>query len=328
MAARKSCTHLTWTEAKNKSGIGGSSSKGQKKNKDHLRKQDHGQVLAAKIIAKQNGGADEAETRKLEKAYRKQEEKAAVLAAKRHEERELKRLEAMQEVQRYEQAKEKFKELMDQLRQKDSNELPTLDLSEIDWQDEDTKVKIIECRKMQLDEIMALEAMIPEMDLVISANSRLSELQEKVEKFESEGNEALRSSIAKHPPISFYIRVEVDDYRESKPDDSSNMDLNAMFVLRVTLPPLYLNSEGSQAPVWEFEHVMVTDKTEMCSAEKPLESLAWMDVQQIQEEMSANAQEELLPYPAVYECAVTWLSENIFGYLNMHPHLLATKDLQ
>eukprot|EP00977_Amphora_coffeiformis_P007458 scaffold1620_cov148-Amphora_coffeaeformis.AAC.3 len=325
MAARKSCTHMTWAEAKNKSGLG--SSKGQKKSKV-LKGQDHATALAAKIIAKQGGGVAEAEKRKLQKAYRKQEEKAAALAAKREEERELKRLEALQEVQRYEQATEKFRELMEQLREKEMNEMPTLDLSEIDLEDEGTQLKIVECRQMQLDEILALEAMIPEEDFVISLDSRLSELREKLEQLaENEENGDVRSSIAKHPPISYYIRIEVDDYRDKVDEDDDDQpvqDLNAMALLRVTLPPLYLNADGSQLPLWEFAHVMVTDKTEMCSADKPLESLAWLDLPRIQQDMSAKAREELLPYPAVYETAVTWLSENIFDYLNLHPHLLAT----
>ena len=328
MAACKSCTHMTWAEAKNKSGLGGgSSSKGQKKNKDNLRRQDHGQVLAAKIIAKQGGGVAESEKRKIQKAYRKQEEKAAALAAKREEERELKRLEASQEVQRYEQAREKLREMMDQLREKESNDIHTLDLSEIDLEDKDTQLKIVQCRQMQLDEILALEAMIPEEDFVVSLNSKLPELREKLENLdEQEESGDLRSSIAKHPPISYYIRIEVDDYRDTNYDEDNELDrdLNVVILLRVILPPLYLNADGSQMPAWEFDHVMVTDKREMCSADKPLESLAWLDASRIQQDMFAKAQEELLPYPAVYETAVTWLSENIFDYLNMHPHLLAT----
>ena len=67
MAARKSCTHLTWGEAKSRSGQAVS---GQKKNKEVLRKQDHGAVLAAKIIKKQGGDSKSAENKKLAKQFK------------------------------------------------------------------------------------------------------------------------------------------------------------------------------------------------------------------------------------------------------------------
>ena len=305
MAARKSCTHLTWAEAKANTG-----SAAVKKNKGVLRKQDHGQVLAAKIIAKEGGGVDD---RKLRKAYQKQEEKAAAISAKRQEERELKRLASLQEINPYDSAKEKVAVL---LAVKATDDIPHLDLlaEGVDLDNEDTQTRIAECKQMQVDELMALEAMIPQKDFVLSDASQLSELREKL--LEND------SRVAYHPPISFIIQLDIDDYRDTNDD----MKLNALVLLRVTLPPLYQSSEGSQTPLWEFEHVMVTDKTAKCSADKPVESLAWLDTNEIQRAMSKYAQEDLLPYPCVYEVAVTWLSENIFEFLNMHPHLLATSE--
>ena len=328
MAARKSCTHLTWAEAKQKSGIGGGGDgKIKKKNKEHLRKLDHGQVLAAKIIAKQGGGGA-VQDRKLQKAHRKLEEKAAALAAQREQERALKRLESLQEVQRFQQAQEKLQQLMDQLRENDTNDLPTSgsEWSAIDWDninhdDDETLTKLVECRQMQLDEVMALQAMIPEEDFIISTASELSKLQEYLERL-NEGDVAAREFVAKHPPISFYIRLQIDDHRADQVDSN----LNALLLVRVTLPPLYLNPDGdSQIPIWEFPHVMVTDKDELCSADKPLESLAWLDTVRVQESLSRLAAEELLPYPAVYETTVTWLSEHVFDVFQWHPHLQATQ---
>merc|ERR1712194_662255 len=113
-----------------------------------------------------------------------------------------------------------------------------------------------------------------------------------------------------------------DDYRGD--DNEHEMDLNVLILMRVTLPPLYLNSEGSQTPVWEFLDVMVMDKKFFCSADKPLESLAWLDEQKLKDAMNSEAQESLLPYPCVYESVVTWLSENVYDYLNIQYHLLAT----
>ena len=321
MAARKSCTHLTWGEAKSRSGQGTS---GQKKNKEVLRKQDHGAVLAAKIISKQGGNAASAENKKLAKQYRKIEEKSAAIAAQRLEEREEKRLAALQEVKPYDRVKERVSEMLQELRDKEDDAIPKADTTnDIDLNDEEVQAKIAECKQMQLDEIMALEAMIPEEDCVISNASNIDELREKLEQFESDGDEATRSSIAKHPPISYIIKLEVDDYRDDT--DDPEMDLNVILLLRVTLPPLYLNSEGSQTPSWDFEYVMVSDKNVFCSADKSLETLAWLDEKGVKDGMNKQAEEDLLPYPCVYEVAVTWLSENIFGYLNMQSHLLATK---
>jgi hypothetical protein len=253
------------------------------------------------------------------------EEKNAAIAAQREEERETKRLASMQEVRPYDMAREKVAELLGQLRGKTADNLPKINEdASVDPSLEETRDKIAECKQMQADEIMALEAMIPEEDFVISNASKLPELKEKLEQMEID-------SIAKHPPISYFIKLDIDDYRDANPADgekNDSMDLNALLLLRVTLPSLYLNSSGegtSPAPHWDFESVMVTDKKAYCSADKPLESLAWLNEDQIKQDMSKQAKEDLLPYPCVYEMAVTLLSENIFGYLNFYPHLLATK---
>jgi hypothetical protein len=321
MAARKSCTTLSWAEAKARSGIAAS---GVKKNKEVLRKQNHGDVLAAKIIAKSGGGVKEAEDRKLKKAFRKQEEKAAAIAAQRAEEREQKRLAAMQEVKPTDRAIERSTEILQELREKETDDPPNVNVDSIDFNDEDTLAKIVECKQMQVDEIMALEAMVPEEDFVLCNGSRIDELREALELCDDDI--AMRQQIAKHPPLSFYIRLQLDDDQDAAGDDvAAEMNLNAQIVVRGTLPPLYLNSDGSQQPMWSFEYVMVTDKNQFCSADKPLESMAWLDEIKLKQGMEQKAEDELLPYPCVYELAVTWLSENIFQSLNMQSHLLATK---
>lgn len=279
-------------------------------------------MLASKIIAKQGGNAASAENKKLAKQYRKIEAKSAAIAADRLEEREQKRLAALQEVRPYDRVKEHVSKILKELRDKE-DDVPPPD-ADIDWNDEEVQAKVAECKQMQLDEIMALEAMIPEEEFVLSSVSDIEGLREKLEQYESDPDDAsVRSSIVKHPPISYIIKLEVDDYRDEK--DDPEIDLNVILLLRVTLPPLYLNSDGSQAPNWDFNYVMVTDKNQYCSADKSLESLAWLDEQGIKDSMNKQAAEDLLPYPCVYEVAVTYLSETIFGYLTLQSHLLATK---
>lgn len=325
MAARKSCTKLTWGEAKSRTG---QVTTGQKKNKEHLRKQDHGALLSAKIIAKQGGNVASSENKKLAKQYRKIEAKSAAIAADRLEEREQKRLAALQEVRPYDRVKEHVSTLLQELKDNGNDGPPPTmadnNEADIDWNDEEIQAKVAECKQMQLDEIMALEAIIPEEDFVLFSASDIEALREKLEQFEADPDDAaVRSSIVKHPPISYTIKLEVDDYRDTT--DDPEMDLNAILLLRVTLPPLYLNSEGSQTPIWDFDsYMMVTDKNAFCSADKSLESLAYLDEKGIKDSMNQEAAENLLPYPCVYEIAVTYLSENIFSYLTMQSYLLAT----
>ncbi len=69
MAARNSCTHITWGEAKSKDNPGGNG----KKVKAPPKKLPHNQILAAKIMAK--NGFSAGDERKIQKAYRKQEGK-------------------------------------------------------------------------------------------------------------------------------------------------------------------------------------------------------------------------------------------------------------
>jgi len=322
MAARKSCTHLTWGEAKSRSGQAVS---GQKKNKEVLRKQDHGAVLAAKIIKKQGGDSKSAENKKLAKQFKKLELKAEERAAQRRAEVEEERLAKMEELRPYDRVQEKVAEKMEELRDQEfALKLESVGDAGVDLNDEDTQVKIAECKRMQLDEILALEAMIPETDFMIYESSRVETLRELLDKYEADdSDEAARSEIAQHPPITYLIKVEADDDR-NLPDDPE-MDLNVTILLQVTLPPLYLNSDGSQKPQWKIQYVMVSDKNAYCSADKALDSLAWLNEKDLFEGMNQNAEEELLPYPCVYGVAVTWLSENIFSFLTMQSHLLATK---
>ena len=311
MAARKSCTHLTWAEAKNKSGI----STGVKKNKEYLRKQNHGTLQAQKIISKH--GVDDSETRKLQKVYRKLDEKSAAIAAQREEEREQPRLEALQEDRPYERAKEKCAELMQHLRMKglDAGE-SIVSLNDVSTDD----TTVVECKRMQLDEIIALEALIPEDEFCLIESSDIQGLRQKFDEMDA-GNDVSKS-IVQHPRLSLLIQLEVEGSLATPSDEL--MDLTALIILYVGLPPLYLNSDDglSEVPSWRFRHVMVTDKDIFCSADKPLESMAWLDEKAILQAMTDFARGELVPYPCVYEVAVTWLSEHLFKYLNLHPHLL------
>jgi hypothetical protein len=318
MAARNSCTHITWSEAKSKVNPGGSNGK---KVKAPPKKQPHNQILAAKILAK--NGFSAGDERKIQKAYRKQEGKAVAASAKHEEERELKRLASLQEVRPYEQAKQKLFELALELQQQ-SLPLPesTLTLTDSDPNDSlaielDELIKIAECKEMQINEILSLEAMMPD-DFLVSTASNMSELQHKLDELSQTepDDETLLQSIAKHPPLSFFLKLEIDDV--STDISNGEMELVALILLRVTPAPLY---PSSAPPRWDFESVMVTDKLAMCSADKPLESLAFLEEKRLQQALLEKAEEEILPYPCVYELGVTWLSEQVFEFLQLQPHV-------
>ena len=89
MAARKSCTHMTWAQAKSKSG-GGDHDRSRKKKT--IIQVTHGQALTAKIVRKHSAPPEFTQT-ELRRA-RKQEEKALALADKISGEREAERRES------------------------------------------------------------------------------------------------------------------------------------------------------------------------------------------------------------------------------------------
>ena len=315
MASRKSCTHFTWAEAKAKNGGGSASSN---KKKIPPKKQSHNEILAAKII---NKSADVDADRKIQKAYRRQEEKAAALAAKRDEERELKRLASLQEVKPYDMAKDK---LLDLVERQQEAPLPSVNAAITNNLEEMTN--IAECKAMQCDEIVALEAMMPENFYIVSS-SNFGDLQELVEQYRDAGNceESLLLKLRDHPPISFLITSEVDCTDPAMNNGGVEMELVALMLIQVTLPVDY---PTQSPPRWDFVYTMVTDKLAFCSVDKPLESLTWFDEASLREALNNYAMENLLGFPCVYELGCTWLPEHVFEFLNLHPHAILSSKQQ
>jgi hypothetical protein len=345
MAARKSCTHLTWAEAKEKSGLGATHKK-----KDYNKQQ---QPQALKLLAKT---FDTDENRKLAKQQYKLEQKLAVVAAKLERDRNLQRALAQGTVRPFDMAQEQLTAEMNELRSKHSDDSQDMILASdndtaiqqqiendesLPQQDDDTNT-IIECKQLQLDELLALEAMMEDGDLVLTTG--VAALRAKVARLEA-GDDSMRVAIALHPPIELYMKLSIDDNRtatattpihdvsaESTSSSSSMMRLNCSVLLCIRFPSLYLcstddSTAGSTvphtAPHWDFKRVFVTDMAATCRADKPLESVAWLDTNALQTTMTESAA-HVLPYPCVYETAVTWLSEHIFDYVTMRPHVLAT----
>jgi hypothetical protein len=307
MAARNSCTHITWAEAKGKSGVGGAGGK-----KKTLKTQvTHDQALTAKIIAK-NSAPPEFNQAELRRA-RKHEAKTASLARKRAEERELEK-QQQDVIQPYEEAKKRMLDVALERQEEEAKETSgsssTADLSQMQ--------QIVQCKEMQLDEIMALEAIfVDTQDFLVLTACNADELRTKIEEWQDdEENEALLRSVVDHPALSFSLQLSIDSTDET--------DLVASLLLQVTLPPSY---PEAGLPNFEVAYFMVTDCTAVCSADKPLESLAHLKEEELLTTLSEQAQ-EIVPDPCVYELATMWLTDNVFEFCEVHTHgqLQVNKD--
>jgi hypothetical protein len=175
--------------------------------------------------------------------------------------------------------------------------------------------QITECKGMQLDTLMTLKAIFADADEYrVCEATRLEDLRQAHESFlEDEYNETVLKSLVGHPEASFTIQFTVPNEMGIL-NNADDMELYALVVLHMTLPPKYPNT----APTIQIVHdwCMVTDKNAVCSPDKPLEMLAFWDESKLQAALAEEIK-GILPYPCVYEVGVTWLTESIFNYLEL-----------
>ncbi len=309
MAARKSCTHLTWAEAKAK--VGGST--GSKKPLIP-KKIDHGKALTAKFIAKNGASQDDiAREKTLLKRAKRDEERAAAVALKRSTEREKERLE--RQVKPFDLAKERMIQLAKCKRDE------VIETRKSDERSMDELQIVAECRELQLNEVLALEAIYADTgELLISDSSQLDILQQNIENWQMENeNLSILQEIGHHPNISFTIQIIVDGICNDE-DGNESYELAATLLLNVTLPSLYpLDESNACTPVFEVEYFMATDREAVCGPDKPLESLAHLDEGQLKNALM-EAAKQILPDPCVYEVITTCLTEQLFNYLKLTVH--------
>jgi hypothetical protein len=230
------------------------------------------------------------------------------LNAKRDEERALER--ASQVVKPHEQARQRLHELaLEYAAATVTSESTRMDTDVI--KDVSEMKLCAECKQMQLDEIMGLEAIFMDTDDFLMAQStNLEELRTMMEEYQmDEENESLLRSVVGHNPLSMYLQQSIED--------TNNSNLVASLLLRVTYPPLY--PLGGSTPQIDIPYFMVTDRTVVCSADKPLETLAYLEERQFQDAIQAESQ-HLLPDPSVYEVVSSWLPEHLFSFVTMHTH--------
>jgi len=317
MAARKSCTHLTWAEAKGK--VGGSSGAGGKKAKQLGKKAAHSDVLAQKIIAKrqQSSASGDDEGGIVTKAQQRRQERAdakasAAIAAAKEEER----LNSLALVAPSESAKLRMEKLVQGLHEKPIQ----LQSSCIDDNnDPEEKRKVFECKQLQLDEIMALEAIfLDSNDFQMFQACSKDELQSYVETYQEDEDEIVLNSIVKHPSLAFTLSMTVDDNRESKSQEDEDLELVASVVLQIILPDLY--PLYNMTPNIEIHDIMVTSKTaDPIRPDKTLDSLVHVDMNELNSQLR-QACAEILPDLCVYEVTNSWLSEHLFDFVELRTH--------
>jgi len=311
MAARNSCTHLKWSDAKEPQG---GKAKGPSKNLSHKQILEQRAKQGSKFVEKNKPWTRQQIDRHMSAQERaeKDEEAAAVIAKLDAEKRERELQSRI--VKPSEQARICMSELAKQLQQQLTLEESSISTSS----DFEELQKIAECRQIQLDEMSALEAMLNVSDtdvFLVSDASNLGELREALDRFqEEEQGQDILSSLAEHPLLSCTLQLTIPDHRDSNDDG----DLIASILLQVTLPILY-PTPGSP-PLLEFKYIMVTDAQEECGIDKTLASLAYLDEQGLKEAMLKEAEEMILPDPCIYELAATYLSESVFFYMHMHTH--------
>lgn len=324
MAARKSCTHLTWAEAKAKVGGSTASTKTKKLIPKNI---DHGKALTAKIVSKNSASkADISKEKTLLKRAKREEERALAAAAKRAEERERERIEAM--VKPFDQAKERMVALAKSLQEEDASDSQGSTIMDCnnggidddcheprDLLSSEMMLQIAECRELQWNEVMGLEAIYADTgEFLIAKSSKISILQQHIEQWQmDEGDEIKLQNIVRHPPTSFTLQLTVDGTCEG-----SDLDIAACLLLKVTMPSHYPLDE-SYIPTFEILYFMATDREAVCNPDKPLESLAYLEESLLIEALQQEAM-QILPDPCVYEVMNACLMERMFEFVKMSIH--------
>ena len=282
-----------------------------------------GKALTAKIVAK-NGASQEdiSKEKTLLKRAKRGEERAAAAALKRAEEKERQRMENM--VKPYDMAKEQMIIMAGKL-QKETSIINKGEEDECGTNN--VQQMIAECKEMQVNEVLGLEAIyntddddddVANKEFCIAESSKFELLQQLIEDWQIDPeSEQTLEKIVKHPPLSFTIQLVVDGTVHTDGDD---VELATVILLNVTLPSLYPMGESSNnnLPTFDIAYFCCTDREMKCTPDKPLNSLADLDETGLKESLIEEAK-QLLPDPFVY-VVTSCLMERIFEFVTLSVH--------
>ncbi|KAL7558172.1 hypothetical protein ACA910_016226 [Epithemia clementina (nom. ined.)] len=345
MAARKSCTHLTWSQAKAKDGSSSDTPGVAKKKGEKPKKLNQ----TEKVIAKNSLSVEEEKRIKAAlKQQRRQEEKLAELAEKKRLERQRLR-DSQARVRPATLAKERQQQRAADCAAEDNGENNNNDnkcttasslvakFSGSPPLPQDLDL-ICQSKQMQLSELLALEAMLNSdgADVFVVCQASQRHVLESYCEEEDLTSPVIQEKVARHPPLSYVLQLTIKDEEQklcsssSATNDNDNedefRDLVAFCVLQITLPPGYPLVEEPQQQQDEDDHKhsnnvplveMVSfecfDENLEINADKPIESMADLDHASLLRDLRQQFT-NIIPEVAIYEVCVTWLSEHLLDY--------------
>jgi len=262
----------------------------------------------AKIIAKLGPSEDErVKNRQAARMARRDQMRQEELDRERELKKEQARLDDM--VRPHDKAIDKMKELESKFHEQQINNNKETESSSCSNNHDDLEHRnsICESKQLQLDEVLALDAIYADMHtLKVSEACQLQELQSKLDSWQMEDGDIidLQKVIVDHPKIIYTLKRSIED-----PQDD---DWIIHLLVVVKYPPSYPIS--TTPPILKIQLYLITKESLVVPSNKPLVSCGVLDEGRLLPAISKEAQ-ELEGMPVVYELLDTWLNEHIFDYI-------------
>jgi hypothetical protein len=263
----------------------------------------------AKIIAKLGPSDDERiKNRQAARMARRDQMRQEELDRERELKKEQARLDNM--VRPHELAIDKMKELESKFHERQINNNKETESSSSNNRvenDLEQMKSICESKQLQLDEVLALDAIYADLDtLKVSEACRIQELQSKLDSWQMEDGDIidLQKEIVEHPKIIYTLKRSIED-----PQDE---DWIIHLLVVAEYSPSYPIS--TTPPILTIQWYLITKQSLVVPSNKPLVSCGVLDEGGLLSAIAKEAQ-ELEGMPVVYELLDTWLNDHIFDYI-------------